>query len=98
MPTQHKKQERTMGWKPSYDFDKEFSVEIDLDADTYIDYDVNVDASVDICIDPYVEGNTATFSLDVQAFGDDTYVDANAVAVTTDHMSSVAMTGLSVSD
>ncbi len=74
----------------SYDFDSTIDVDFDLDVDINIDLDVDKD----ICVDVDIDGNEASFAIDVQAYGHDTSVDLNlVVAVLEGEWSSITATG-----
>jgi hypothetical protein len=84
------------------DFDLSKDVEIDVDASLEVDVDVDVekDVEVDVCIEieADVEGNTAELYLSNEAFGDDTYAEADIVMWTTDYSSSIEVYAISVTD
>lgn len=67
------------------DIEMNFKTDVEYKSDTYVDADIDV--KVDI------KGNLATFNADVQAFGNDTAVELNLVAFTTEDFSSVTMSG-----
>lgn len=74
----------------SYDFDSDIDVNFDLYSD--IDSNLDVNHEIDVCVD--IEGNEATFAIDVQAYGEDTATDLNlVVAVQEDEWSSITATG-----
>ncbi len=75
----------------SYYFDSDINVEFcaDFNVSSYLD----VDHNIDICVD--IEGNEASFAIDVQAFGDDSAVELNLVVVTNDDWASITATGYS---
>jgi hypothetical protein len=61
----------------TYDFESN----IDMNFDSYVDIDSYIDVDHDICIDVDIDGNEATFAIDLQAYGHDTAVDLNLVVV-----------------
>lgn len=72
----------------------DFYSNIDLNFDLYSDVDSNLDVNheIDVCVD--IDGNEATFAIDVQAYGEDTATDLNlVVAVSEDEWSSITATG-----
>ncbi|WEX79619.1 hypothetical protein PYH37_005992 (plasmid) [Sinorhizobium numidicum] len=72
------------------DVDVEFEFESDVDIDFYKDVDVNVDYWVDVNID----GNEATFAIDVEAIGKDTSTELDLVVlVIEDELSSITAVG-----
>ena len=78
-----------------YSKDLEIDVDIDLDFDVDVDVDVNIDKCVDIDIssDVDLDGNTAELTLDAQAIGYDTLVEAIVTVLTVeDEMSSISLT------
>lgn len=79
----------------SYEFDSDIEVDFDFESDI----DIDVDVHKDICVDVDIDGNEATFAIDLQAFGDDTSVDLNVVAVVVDNeWSSITATGYAAAD
>jgi hypothetical protein len=79
----------------SYDFTSDIDVTLDLDSDINFDLDV----TKDICVDVDIDGNEATFAIDIQAFGSDTSVDLNlVVAVLEGEWSSITATGYAAAD
>lgn len=83
---------------PSLEATYKFEAYIDLDFDTSVTY--YSDAYVDYCVstDFDLDGNSAFFNVDVQAYGDDTAVEANVLAWTNDSYSSLTITGFSITD
>lgn len=74
----------------SYDFESDINIDFDLTSDITINLDV--DKNIDVCVD--IDGNEATFTVDVQAFGDNTSADVNVVtAVAEGEWSSITITG-----
>lgn len=73
----------------SYDFDADININYDtnisFDSDVYVDHDINVD----VCIN----GNEATFAMDVQAYGDNSGTELNMVVFVEDDYSSITATG-----
>jgi hypothetical protein len=79
---------------PEFEYDKD--LEINVDIDFKLDADINVDVYKDIDIKADVdwkvegEGNFADALIDVQAIGEDTFVEVDLVVLTTDGLSSVS--------
>ena len=74
----------------SYEFDSCIDIDFSLDSDISF----NLDVTKDICVNVDIDGNEASFAIDVQAFGHDTSVDLNVVAVVMEgEWSSVTATG-----
>ncbi|WP_311273147.1 MULTISPECIES: hypothetical protein [unclassified Rhizobium] len=74
----------------SYDYDSVIDVEFDLSSEVF----VTLDVEKDICVDVNIDGNEASFAIDVQAYGDNTSVDLNlVVAVQEGEWSSITATG-----
>jgi hypothetical protein len=73
----------------SYNFDSDISMEFcaDFDVSSYL----TVDHEIDICVD--IDGNEASFAIDVQAFGNDSATELNLVVVVNDDWSSITATG-----
>ena len=73
----------------TYDFESNIDVEFDFDSDwdSYLDVDHDIDIDVDI------EGNEATYAIDLQAFGDDGAVDLNLVVIADEDFASITATG-----
>ena len=88
-----------MGWwnkgGKDVDFDKDIDIDIDLDVD--IDYDIDlhkdVDIDFDLSSDLHIDGNTTSFTVEAEAVGDDTFVEVDVVALSTDGLSSLTMVG-----
>lgn len=75
----------------TYDFDSEVSSEFDMTND--YDSDLNSDVDIDVCVD--IDGNSATFYIDVQAVGDDGATEVSLAVVTTEDYSSIVISGYS---
>lgn len=74
----------------SYDFDSNINMDFYSDLDIYSDWDV--DHNIDVCVD--INGNDATFAIDIQAFGSNTSVELNLlVAVEEGAWSSITASG-----
>lgn len=58
-----------------------FNSYINMDFNSYVDIDSEINVDHNICIDVDIDGNEATFAIDLQAFGSDTAVDLNLVVV-----------------
>ncbi len=89
LPIPHHNDDFNWDLDVSYDFD----ASVDLCVDTNVDYnsDIDVDVDIDVCVD--IDGNSASWSLDAQAIGDDGAVESNVVAIVTDDYASLTMTG-----
>ncbi len=88
---------------PGFEFEKdlEIDVDIDLDFDVDVDVDVNIEKCVDIDIssDVDLDGNTAELTLDAQAIGDNTLVEAIVTVLTVDNeLSSISLNVISAAD
>jgi len=92
----------TVHYDPSdvnLDASYDFSSYIDVDFDLYSDIDsyLNVDHNIDVCVN--IDGNEATFAIDIQAYGDNTATDLNLVVVVQDNeWSSITATGYAAAD
>lgn len=91
----------------NYNNDFEYSKDLEIDVDIDLDFDVNVDVNVDICkdinIDIYsdvdLDGNTAELTLDAQAIGSDTLVEAIVTVLTVEgELSSISLNVISAAD
>jgi hypothetical protein len=82
-----------------YDFSKDITVDVDVDVNLAFDLDVKVDKSTDICVyvnsDADIKGNVAELFLDLEAFGDDSYVQADIAILTTDSLSMITLYAVS---
>ncbi|MBJ2150823.1 hypothetical protein [Paracoccus sp. IB05] len=76
-----------------FDASYDYSATVDIDYSAVVDFtsdvSVNHDYNVDVCID----GNEAVFSIDVQAYGDDSATELNLVVFVNDDYSSITATG-----
>lgn len=86
-----------------FEFDKELDIEVDVDIDFDVDVDVKVEKDIDIDIDVKsdvdLDGNTAELTLDVQAIGDNTDVEAIVTVLTVDNeLSSISLWAFSAAD
>lgn len=80
------------------DFDKEIDVDIDVSLEFDVDVDVKKDTDIDVCInaDVDVKGNSAELILSVEAYGEDTYVQADVAILTIeDELSSIDLYAVS---
>ena len=89
----HSKNNNDFNWDLDVSYD--FASEINMDFDTNADYssDICVDANIDVCVD--IDGNLATFNVDVQAVGEDSATEVNIAVITTDDYSSITLSGYS---
>jgi hypothetical protein len=82
--------------KEEFEFDKDLNIDVDVNLafDVDVDVDVNKDVDIDIDVnsDVYLNGNTAELTLDVQAIGEDTDVQAIVSVLTVDDQ----MSGISL--
>jgi hypothetical protein len=86
-----------------FEFEKDLDINVDVDLDFDVDVDVHVEKDVDIDIkvesDVDLDGNTAELTLDVQAIGHDTDVQAIATVLTVaDELSSISLWAFSAAD
>jgi hypothetical protein len=79
----------------SYDF--ESNIDVCFESYTDIVSYLTVDHEIDVCVD--IEGNEATFAIDIQAFGHDTATDLNLVVVVEQgEWSSITASGYAAAD
>lgn len=79
----------------SYDF--ESNIDMCFTSFSYIESNLYVDHEINVCVD--IDGNEATFAIDVQAFGDNTATDLNLVVVVQDNeWSSITASGYAAAD
>jgi hypothetical protein len=86
---------------PGFEFEKDLEIDVDVDLEFDVDVEVDIDKWVDIDIysDVDLDGNTAELTLDAQAIGDDTLVEAIVSVLTVDNeMSSISLHVLSATD
>jgi hypothetical protein len=88
---------------PGFEFEKDLEIDVDVDLEFDVDVDVDVDiekcVDIDISSDVDLDGNTAELTLDAQAIGDDTLVEAIVSVLTVDNeMSSISLHVLSATD
>ncbi|WP_026622605.1 hypothetical protein M728_005720 (plasmid) [Ensifer sp. WSM1721] len=79
-----------------FEFDKDIEVEVEFDfeADVDIDYYKDVDINVDYWVDVNIDGNEATYAIDVEAIGHDTSAELDLVVlVIEDELSSITAVG-----
>ena len=76
--------------------EKEIEVEYDFKYEAEVDKEF--DAEVDICVDVDVEDNSATFAIDVEAFGDDSATELDLSVLVTDESSSIIAVGFAAVD
>lgn len=86
-----------------FDFSKDLEIDVDIDLDFDVDVDVDVEIEKDICIDIYsdvdLDGNYAELTLDAQAIGSDTLVEAIVSVLTVeDELSSITLNVISAAD
>ena len=72
--------------KKDFDVDVDVSFETDVDVDVKIEKDINID--MDLCD---LEGNAATLSLDVQAFGDNGLTEVASTILVNETYSSITV-------
>lgn len=92
-----------MSDRNDFEFEKELDIDVDVEIDFDVDVDVDVEKDIDIDIDVKsdvdLDGNTAELTLDVQAIGDNTAVDAEVAILTVDNeMSSISLFAFSATD
>lgn len=79
----------------SYDFDSDINMDFYSDLDVYSNWDVDHD--IDVCVD--INGNDATFAIDLQAYGNNTSTELNLlVAVEDNAWSSITASGYAAAD
>lgn len=86
-----------------FEFDKELDIDVKVDLDFDVDVDVDVykdiDIDIDVKSDVDLDGNTAELTLDVQAIGDNTDVEAIVAVLTVDNeLSSISLWAFSAAD
>jgi hypothetical protein len=85
-----------------FEFEKEVDIdvkaELEIDVDVDVDIDKDIDVKVETKVETDIEDNTAQFNIDVEAIGENTFVELDVFVLTTDQMSMITATGLSVSD
>lgn len=91
------------GRNNDFDFSKDLDINVDIDLDFNVDVDVNVDKDIDIDIDVKsdvdLNGNTAELTLDVQAIGHDTDVEAIVSVLTvSNELSSISLWAFSATN
>lgn len=79
-----------------FEFSKDLDITVDVDLDFNTEVDVDVDKDIDIDIDVHsdvdLDGNTAELTLDVQAIGYDTDVEAIVSVLTVENeLSSISL-------
>lgn len=83
----------------TYDVTKEIDVDVNVDVDVKFDLDVYVAKTTFINVDIFsaadIKGNVAELFLDLEAFGDDSYVQADIAILTTDSLSSITLYAVS---
>jgi hypothetical protein len=81
----------------NWDMDVNYDFTSSVDSTFAIDasFESNLDVYADICADVNIDGNLATFYVDVQAVGDDGATEVNIAVVTTDDYSSIVISGYS---
>lgn len=91
------------GWHNSdpdleFDVEKDFDVDIDVefDADFDVESELDIDKEIDVCVD--IDGNSADFAIDIQAFGDDSATELGLVVLVDDEYSSITATGFAAVD
>jgi len=85
-----------------FDFSKDLDIDVNVDLDFDVDVDVDVKIDKDIDIDIYsdvdIHGNTAELTLDAEAIGHNTLVDAVVSVLTMDDLSSISLSVISATD
>ena len=83
---------------PSFEFNKDIDIAVstDIDFDTDTDFNKEFDADISVASDTDVDGNLSTLTLDAEAVGTDTLVEADASVLTVeDQLSSVTLSVIS---
>ena len=82
------------------DFDKEIDVNIDVDVE--LDWEINFDkfynVDIDVNTDVDIEDNLTSVTIEAEAFGENTLVEIDAAVLTTDYLSSAAVSIISAVD
>lgn len=83
----------------TYDFSKDIEVDVCVDVNLNFDLDVKVSKTTDIAVniasDADIKGNVAELFLDLEAFGSDSYVQADIAILTTDTLSMITLYAVS---
>jgi hypothetical protein len=90
-----------MSWWNDVDFDKEIDIDVDVDLEFDVDVKVEKETDIDVKIDADadVHGNIAELILSVEAYGYDTYVQADVAILTIeDELSSIDLYAVSAVD
>lgn len=80
------------------DFDKDIDVDVTVDLDFNVDVKVEKETDIDVKVDAEadVDGNIAELTLSVEAFGYDTYTQADVAMLTIeDELSSIDLYAIS---
>jgi ribosome-associated translation inhibitor RaiA len=80
------------------DFSKDIDVKVDTDLNFDVDVDVKKETDIDVKVnaDADVKGNTAELTLSVEAYGYDTYTQADVAILTMeDQLSSIDLYAVS---
>jgi hypothetical protein len=82
------------------DFSKEIDIEVDVDVDLKFDIEFDKDVDVDIKVesDVDIKGNLAQATIDVEAYGDNSLVEVDMAALTTDYLSHISLSVISAVD
>jgi hypothetical protein len=79
----------SVDFEASYDFTSDIT--LDFSAEFEVESEFEVDHQIDVCVD--INGNLATFEIDVQAYGDDSATELNLVVFVNDEYSTISATG-----
>jgi len=86
------------GEEVEVDVDVKKDIDIDFEMDAKIDIYKEFDAYVDICVDVDIDGNSATFAIDIEAFGKNSATELDLAVLVTDESSSIIAVGYAAVD
>jgi hypothetical protein len=88
------------GHDVDFDFKKDIDVDIDVKVDLEWDIDFYKDVDVDIKVDSDVDvkDNLTSVAVEAEAFGDNSLVEVDISVLTTDYLSSAAVSVISAVD
>ena len=73
------------------DVEKDLEIYVDVSIESHVIYESDVNST--IVVDAEINGNSATFSVDVEAFGESAATELNLAAIATDDHSGITVTG-----
>ena len=88
------------GYEDKVEFDKEIDVDIDVEVDLKWDIEFDKDVDVDIKVDSDVDvkDNLTSVTVEAEAFGDNSLVEIDMAVLTTDYLSSAAVSVIAAVD